>query len=394
MRIRFVVQRYGEGVFGGAEQFTRSFATRLAGRGHDVDVLTSCAVSYVDWADAYAPGTEEIDGVTVHRLPVERERDNRLFDPLNARVTAGHKPVPLFLQREWMRMQGPLLADLRGWIEEHAAAVDVSVYTTYLYATTFEGLPVSARFGPTILHPTAHDEPPLYLPLFDEVFRAPHALGFLTPEEGALVQRRFRTRSRSITVGIGVELDPPADPDDFRRRYGLGDDPYVLFVGRLDPHKGTEELYDFFVAYKARNPGPLNLVLLGQPVRPLPEHPDIIRTGFVPDAEKFDAIAGAMALVQPSYFESFSIVLMEAFAQRVPAVVQGRCDVLAGHAERSQAAFAYRGYEEFEAALDLVTTDAKLAARMGARGRAYVEANYSWPVILDQYESFLDEVVW
>jgi glycosyltransferase involved in cell wall biosynthesis len=393
MRIRFVVQRYGEDVFGGAEQFTRSFATRLAEQGHAVDVLTSCAVSYVDWADAYAPGTEEVDGVTIHRLSVERERDNRLFDPLNGRVTAGNKPVPLFLQREWMRMQGPLLRDLPMWIEEHASAVDVTVYTTYLYATTFHGLPVSARLGPTILHPTAHDEPPLYLPLFDQIFRAPRALGFLTPEEGALVQRRFRTRSRSITVGIGVGRGIEVDAGAFRSRYGLEDRPYVLFVGRLDPHKGTEELHDLFVTYKARNPGPLKLVLLGQPVRPLPDHADIVRTGFLSEAEKFDAIAGASALVQPSYFESFSIVLMEAFAQGVPAIVQGACEVLAGHAQRSRAAFAYKGYAEFEAALDLLTTDRRLAERMGASGHAYVEANYTWPVILDEYESFLEEVV-
>ncbi len=76
MRLLFVVQRYGAEVAGGSETFCRSFATRLAGRGHVVEVLTSCATSYLDWADVYAPGTETLDGVRVHRLPVARTRQD------------------------------------------------------------------------------------------------------------------------------------------------------------------------------------------------------------------------------------------------------------------------------------------------------------------------------
>jgi len=40
------------------------FAERLVARGHEVDVLTSCAHDYVDWADEYPAGTEVINGVT------------------------------------------------------------------------------------------------------------------------------------------------------------------------------------------------------------------------------------------------------------------------------------------------------------------------------------------
>ena len=60
--------------------------------------------------------------------------------------------------------------------EVPAADYDVVVFFTYLYATTFVGLPVAARLRPTLLHPTAHDEPPLYLDLFDIVFRVPDAV--------------------------------------------------------------------------------------------------------------------------------------------------------------------------------------------------------------------------
>ena len=395
MRVLFVVQRYGREVFGGAEAFCREYATRLAASEAldvDVEVLTSRAVSYVDWRDSYEGGIQEIDGVTVHRLPVVAPRDNDLFNGLNNRLNAGHRPSPLFLQREWMRQQGPRLEGFVEWIDANVARFDVAVFVGYLYWTTWAGLPAASAQVPTVLHPTAHDEPPIYLPLFDPVFRHPSAFGFLTPEEAALVVRRFRVRRPSTICGVGVDLDIRGDASRFRSAYGLGDDPFLLFVGRLDPHKGSDELYDYFVAYKERNPGPLRLVLVGEPIKPVPPHPDVLVTGFVDDTTWADSYAAATAFVHPSYFESFSMVLQEAWVQRVPALVQGRCEVLRGHAERSGGGIPYRGYAEFEAAVELLLGDAELRDRMGSAGRAYVESHYGWDELLARYERFLDDV--
>lgn len=396
MRLLFVTQRYGAEVFGGAEVFCREYATRLAARGHRVDVLTSCALSYVDWADHYEPGDSELGGVTVHRLAVERPRDNDLFNPLNVRVNTGHRPTPLYLQRAWMQLQGPYLPSLPHWIEERATEFDVVVFFTYLYWSTWAGLPAASGLLPTVLHPTAHDEPPLYLQIFDQVFRQPSAFGFLTPEEARLVDRRFRVRRPSITSGIGVEpsvQELASDPASFRRRFGLRDDPYLLYLGRLDPHKGTLELHSFFTAYKKRHPGPLKLVVVGQAVHPLPPHDDVVMTGWVNEEVKHEAIAGAMALVHPSYFESFSLVLGEAWAHGKPALVQGRCDVLDGQARRSGGGVPYRGFAEFEAALELLERDEVQRDRLGAQGRRYVQDNYRWENVLDGYERFLERLV-
>jgi len=56
----------------------------------------------------------------------------------------------------------------------------------------------------------------------------------------------------------------------------------------------------------------------------MPPHPDIFMAGFVSDELRNSALAGALALVQPSYFESFSMVLAEAWAMRRPALVWHR----------------------------------------------------------------------
>src|SRR5205085_9262188 len=159
--------------------------------------------------------------------------------------------------------------------------------------------------------------------------------------------------------------------ESFRRSFELADRPYLVFIGRVDPGKGSQELYEFFVRYKQRNPGPLALVIVGEPVTRMPDHPDIIMTGFVSDEVRNDALAGALALVQPSYFESFSMVLAEAWAMRRPALVQGRCDVLAGQCHRSGGGIPYSGYAEFEVAVDALLYDPAQCAHLGGKGRRY-----------------------
>ena len=393
MRLLFVVQRYGLEVAGGAEAACRELAWRLGDRGHEVEVVTSCATSYVDWANHYPPGDETIDGVLVHRLPVARAREDRFFGPINGRAVWGTKPNPLFVQAEWMRFQGPDIPALVPWLQERAASFDVVVFVTYLYATTWAGLPVAAGAVPTVLLPAAHDEPPFWLPLFDLLLRMPTAFAFLTEEEEALVARRARVVRPSSIIGLGVDLDAVGDPSRFRADFGVGDRPYLLYVGRLDPGKGSDELYDYFTTYKARNPSDLALVVVGDPVKPLAPHPDVITTGFVPEQTKVDAISGCLALVMPSYFESFSLVLAEAWAQSKPALVNGRCAVLVGQAQRSSGALPYEGYAQFEAATDLLVQHPDLQRDLGLRGRVYVERRYRWDTVLAHMEHLCETAV-
>jgi glycosyltransferase involved in cell wall biosynthesis len=388
VRLLYVVQRYGPEVPGGAEVHCREFATRLSARGHSVEVLTSCAISYLNWANAYDAGTHYVDGVPVHRLPVAKAREERVFTALDLRRASGLKPS-LHLQREWVRMQGPELPELPGWLTEKASSFDVVIFFTYLYYTTWKGLPVASAFAPTILHPTAHDEPPLYLPLFDSTFWAASAFAFSTEEEANLVRRRFRIRSPSSVIGIGVDLGDGGDAESFRAAHGLGDRPYLAFLGRIDPAKGSDELVDFFVAYKRRNPGPLALVMVGEPVSPPPPRPDVILTGFVDESVKRSAIAGALAMVLPSYYESFSMVLTEGWAQRKPALVNGHCAVLDGQVRRATGGIPYQNFAEFEAALDFLVEDPKLAETLGEAGRRHVERHYRWDMVLDRYERLL-----
>ena len=73
-----VVQRYGD-VSGGAEAHARELVAHL--RPHaDLAVATTTAADYRTWTNVYTAGIDAVDGVAVHRFPVEsgRTRDFRL----------------------------------------------------------------------------------------------------------------------------------------------------------------------------------------------------------------------------------------------------------------------------------------------------------------------------
>jgi hypothetical protein len=103
-------------------------------------------------------------------------------------------------------------------------------------------------------------------------------------------------------------------------------------------------------------------------------------------------MAAADVLVMPSYFESLSMVALEAWALGTPVLVNGRCDVLKGQAIRSNAGLYYGGVEEFVEALRVLRERRDVAAALGANGRDYFRRHYSWPVIERKYLDMLDRL--
>ena len=388
MRVLYVVQRYGEQIVGGSEAACRMYAENLVKRGHSVDVLTSCAHSYVDWADEYHPGTEDINGVQVTRLPVVEPRQDNLFSPLHHQAMNKPRSLPLFEQQRWARLMGPQLVNMEHWLLAHHQEYDLIVFMTYLYATTTIGLPVVAGMTPTILQPTAHDEPPAYVGLYHSVFRQSDAFLFFTPEERDIVRDIYQVDPVGPVLGIGMDTSSSiSSPTLFRNAFPDVPEEYIIYVGRLDSSKGVGELIRFHEEYRRRNGEAPALVLAGDGDFEVPADQEIHVTGFLAEELKRSAIAGSRLLVQPSYFESFSIVLCEAWLQERPALVQGACEVLYGQSVRSGGAIPYRGFAEYEAALQKLTKDRGLATLMGRCGRSYVEANYDWDVVITNFEA-------
>jgi len=411
--VAFVVQRYGEGITGGSESLARAVAERLL-PDYRITVFTSCARDYVTWRNELPAGLERLGGVDVRRFPAERERDlaafNAFAEPLYAlegeaegaaepvhgggqNVGAGRARRTRADELEFLRLQGPEVPKLVEALRAERDRFSAVVFFTYLYYPTFWGL--SAVPERAALVPTTHDEPPLRFSIYREVFALPRAFGFLTSAEEALVRRRFDLGSRDVVLA-GMGMDVPAAPDvaAFQARHGIAR-PYAIYAGRIDAGKGCAEMLAHHERYRSRRQrrhdqrNELDLLLIGRLAMAEPDQEGVRYLGFLPEAEKAAALAGAHAVVCPSPFESLSIALLEGFALGTPGLVNARSEVLKQHCLRSGASLFYEDGDEYAEALDLLVRDGSLRKALAASGRRYVETEYRWDVVLDRWRALI-----
>lgn len=381
-RVAFVVQRCGEDVAGGAERLCLETARRMA-RDWDVEIVTSCARDARTWANFYPAGSGDIAGVAARRFPVTTPRDPKAFDSLSERIHANPEPSDA-AQEAWMRAQGPFAPGLFAHLATSGADYDHVAFYSYLYATTYFGLPAVAERA--TLFPLAHDEWTLRLPLFAKIFAGARALGFVSAEERALVERRFPgAERRGDVVGVGID-PPPVDPERFRTAYGLHGE-LLVCVGRVEEAKGTRDLIDAFCALQAASPERRTLVLAGPLGMEVPQRSDVVALGQVSERDKWDALAAASIAIVPSAYESLSLAALEAWAVGTPVLANGASAVLIGHCRRANAGLWYATAAEFA---ELVQSRLYgRGAELGRNGAAYVAREYAWSAVRERLLALL-----
>ncbi len=382
MRILIVVQRYGEEVTGGSEGHARVVADRLATR-HAVEVATTTALDYWTWAPRFAPGTTAVDGLPVHRFPVEAGRSPE-FKAFESKISSGEHTLADELH--WPRVQGPHVPALYEFLQDQRDRYDAFVFYTYIYAPTVLGLPIVPHKA--ILISTAHDELALGLAPYRALFHLPRAIGYLTPEERALVHRRFRN-DQVPDVVLGIGMDPPAAGDGaaFRARHRI-DGPLLAYLGQVTAGKGCDELIADWTAYRDGG-GAGTLVLAGNRGLAVPERGDIRALGRVSDAEKADLLAAADALVLPSHLESLGIVLLEAWQAGTPVLVPAWNAITAGQVGRSSGGRTYASHAAFGDELRALLAE---APARGDAGRRWVARECAWDAFDARLESLLELV--
>jgi glycosyltransferase involved in cell wall biosynthesis len=166
---------------------------------------------------------------------------------------------------------------------------------------------------------------------------------------------------------------------------------YLLYLGRVDRNKGCDALLENFQEYASARPD-VALVLAGPAKMQIPSNPRIRALGYVSNEVREALLAHARALVVPSWYESLSIVLLEAWNHGIPALVNGRCKVLAGQVRRANGGLYYMFPAEFDEAADFLLNRPVERDAMGEQGLAYVNREYRWPTVLSRVETLLQDV--
>jgi glycosyltransferase involved in cell wall biosynthesis len=387
VKIAVVVQRYGQAVNGGAELHARYIAEHLARHGQ-VEVLTTCAKDYVTWRNDLEPGVEQVNGVPVRRFQVKHERDPLVFGKRSDRVF--EQRHSLGDELDWLDAEGPTSPSLVDYIATHAADYDYFLFFSYRYYHAYYGARAAGRRA--ILVPTAERDETIGLSIFQPLFRSVRAIMYNSPEERAMIHAVAGNDTvPGVVVGIGSDVPNNPQAARFRQKYNVRG-PFAVYVGRIDQNKGCNELFDFFGGYLEDPANTLSLILIGNTLLPIPDHKRIRHLGFLNDGDKFDAMAAADLLVMPSYYESLSMVALEAWALGRPVLANGKCDVLKGQCLRSNAGLFYETLGEFIGTLEAIEQNRWLAGSLGRNGRQYFRDNYDWPVIERKYLEMFDRL--
>lgn len=390
-RVAFVIQRYGEQVTGGAEALCRQVAVKMS-QHWDIEVLSTSALDYTTWKNHYPPGSDELDGIRLKRFTNVQERLRKRFRIYSGllKVLPHWIPFRHVLERRWVLAQGPVSPSLLEYIRANNQQYDFFIFFTYLYYPTLFGLPIVSDKAILVSH--AHDEPAIHMGIYRDLFSSPSGIIFMTPEERAFVHETFENdqipnRVLSIGVDMANGKAPPLAVGD-KEIIDAIEAPYMFYLGRIDPGKSCDLMFEYFIRYYNSN-GRLKLVVAGPKKMAIPDHPGIIYLGYISETLKFHLMEKMDFLVAPSVHESLSLVLLEAWAHSQPVLVNRRTPVLRGQVSRCGGGLMFDGYEDFEKACSRFVDDPDFAREAGSLGRSYVENNYDWEKVVEEYQDFV-----
>lgn len=390
-KIGFVIPWFGWDIPGGAEAELRGLVTHFHEAQMDLEILTTCVKQFKsDWGtNFYKPGAVVERGITIRRFPADK-RDAYSFSVVNAKLMQGRT-----LREEEEQIFCKEMVNstaLYDYIESHKEEYSLFVYIPYMFGTTYYGIERCPEKAVVI--PCFHDESYIYMKCFAERFPKAKGMCFLAHPEEELAKRVYDLSGVNCkTLGAGLDTDWEGNAEAFREKYNLHK-PYILYAGRKEAGKKVDTLINYFREYKARNERELELVLIGGGTIEIPEDikEHVHDLGFVPIQDKYDAYAGAEVFVNPSHNESFSIVIMESMLAGRPILVSSHCSVTKDFSIRTKGGLYYEDYFQFEGALNYLLEHPEVASEMGRQGREYVLSHFTWPVIVERYKTFFEEL--
>jgi glycosyltransferase involved in cell wall biosynthesis len=385
VRLLWVTPRFGNTTVGGAERLVGELATRATPESWTSEVATTCAVDHYTWANELEPGTRTEDGIPVHRFEVG-PRDGLRYEQLHPSILSGNAGYDDEL--EWLAnsIWSPALQD---FLEKRGADYDLTLFAPYFFGTTVWGAQVAPERSALV--PCLHDEPYARLATIRRLLESVRGCVFNSEAEDRLARSITSVREAGV---VGMGFDPPDKPPttSFAQTLGLGS--YLIYAGRIEEGKRVHVAVEYALRHAHERPDAPRLVLIGSGTYEPPEEAAnvVVRAGLLDDEERRAAYADALALVNPSHMESFSIVLMEAWLEGTPVLVAEGSEVLREHVEHSGGGLTFDSYESYRDAVDRLVDDPTIRQDLGARGREYVHESYSWPCVRRRLQETLERV--
>ncbi len=405
MKLAIVIPWFGRDLKCGAEQQAWQIASRLAARGHEVEVVTTCCRSHQDdWATNHLPPgvSTEPEGFTIRRFGVA-PRDRAAFDhvcaPLmnfdTSKLLPGVSPVR---SEDAATFANELIKspELLAFLRAHSTGFDWFLFLPYLYGPILHG--ISLVGDRAVLQPCLHDEAYAYLPPVADAFHLAAKLLFNSDGEMELALRLFGPGiwGKSVVVGEGVESesDHARNGRDELADVSTSHGRYVLYLGRKEEGKNTPLLVRAFARFKATRPNSdLKLLLAGHGVANVTDGVEgIIDLGVMDHDGKERLLRDCSALFQPSQKESFSRVMMEGWMHRKPVAAHASCLATAVAVQRSGGGWLAATEEEWASLFAIVArADDDQLSQLGNRGQAYARSLADWDAVMQRYESALPE---
>ena len=391
--IAIAVPWYGKAIRGGAEQAARYLAIILHNAGVEVEVFTTCVTdaSYNRGVNTLSEGVEEEDGIIIRRFLVKPQNFER-YKRANEKIYKGEL---LSLSDEWDYFNEDINSpDMYRFIKENQDKYYAILFIPYLYGITFNGVMSSDN---AILVPCFHDEGYTYMELTRRMTEKAKGIIFLSSPEEVLANKLFdlsNIPNKVLGTGIDDGWENDVNPKSFREKFKIISN-FVMYAGRKDSGKKVDELIEYFCKYIEKKKVDLKLVLIGGGTIEIPKkhEKDVLDLGYVDLEDKRNAYAAAKVFVNPSRFESFSIVIMEAWLAKKPVIVSSKCEVTKKFCIESNGGLYYCGYEEFEQVLDLALNDEFLSTKLGENGFEFVKSHYSNRIIANKYIDFIKQCI-
>lgn len=394
LRLAFVTPWYGANILGGAEFACRSLVKNLSKKSNDisVEILTTCVKDFnSNWNKNYhKPGMELINDIPVRRFRV-RTRNTKIFNKINYKLMNN---LPITLKEEEVFLQEMINSpELYKFIGSNFNKYDFYVFIPYMFGTTYWG--IQACPEKSVLIPCLHDESYAYMQSFQQMFSLLKGKIFLSAPEYELAQRLYGMADvNGEVIGLGLETNLDYSTQRFFNKYNINE-PFILYAGRKDQGKNVDELISYFIRYKYQVGSDIKLILIGGGDIAIPRQGRdcIIDLGFISLQDKYDAMAAAKVLCQPSLNESFSLVIMESWICGTPVLINERCNVTGYFCKASNGGLYYRNYSEFAECLNILLGDDLIADTLGKQGRSFVLKNFSWDTVIRRYTDFFKSLL-